>query len=218
MRFAEDIPDPMSLLIPKEILVISLKEKAYQMLASIGHTLVPNPFGIYTKTQLFPVLRPGESAFAMSTGKKHGFDEIGNLDDDICNARGEVIIPRAFMRDKARMLSINGFYPISALQLLKASVDLNMRRFCPHAAPFTNEHNAAASFLKPEYQHLLYENELDVFISDLIEEMHDFVVKDTWNIYFTKVKTDNLHIEKSIDYRIFDWTRIQYNKLHPEED
>lgn len=217
IKISEDIEDPESLLKPEEVCVVSLKEPAHSLHSALFEALQPNPEGIYIKGQLMPVVKPGQKLFALNSGKSFSYDQIAEIQDDVCDEDGNVLIKKELMLDKARLLNYGGYYPVSALQLLKANVDLNLRRFCKFAVPFSNE-STVLRYLKPGYKHILNEGYLDTYTNDIIEQLHEFIVKDLWRIYFTKVKSDNLFIEKSVDYRIYEWTKMQYEKLHPEHD
>ena len=214
---ANDVPDPMSLLTTDEILVVSLRDHAFHLHGSIGDKLVPNPEGIYVRGKLFPVISPKDQLFILETGKPVKYENLATINESVCNNQGKVLITKDVMCRKQTMLSYSGFYPISALQLLKANVDLNIRRYSRFAAPFTNE-TVAINYLKPEHRHLFSSDFFDDYTSDALEQAFEFISKDNWRIYFTKVMADSLYIERSIDYRIFDWTRTQYEKLHPDND
>jgi hypothetical protein len=56
---------------------------------------------------------------------------------------------------------------------------------------------------------LIDEFMLESLCSSLIARVNQFVGEDIWNIYFTKLQAVDLRIEKCVDYRIYDWTRIK---------
>jgi len=49
-------------------------------------------------------------------------------------------------------------------------------------------------------------------ISTLIEMTYNFIQDSAWNIFFKKIEYNSLIIEKSIDFRIYDWHRLQDNE------
>lgn len=53
------------------------------------------------------------------------------------------------------------------------------------------------------------------FTDDLVKSIQDFIGADNWNFYFLKAPTFNrVYIEKSVDYRIYEWTKQQYELLN----
>lgn len=213
----QDIQDPNTLLRPEEVLVVSLKEPSLALHSVLNDKIYPNPPGIYVHGRLMPVITPNQTLFTLSDGKQITYEDLPNINDDICDFEGKVLIKREIMLNKGRLLSYGGFYPIGALQLLKAAVNRYLQTFARFAVPFSNEHSAVR-YLKPEYQHLLAEGFFDTYINGIITEIHEFVIQDLWRMYFTKVKGDDLYIEKTVDYRIYDWTRMQYEQLHSNDE
>ena len=214
---AGDVPDPMSLLTTEEILVVSLRDQAFHLHTQMGDKLKPNPEGIYVRGKLFPIIVPKDKLFLLDSGKPIEYKDLNEVNEGVCDQQGKLLISKEIMKMKHKLLSYSGFYPVSALQVLKANVDLNVRRYCRFAAPFTNE-SVAVSYLKPEYRDLLSSGFFDDYTSEVLNQAFEFISKDTWRIYFTKVMADSLYIERSVDYRIYDWTKTQYDKLHPDND
>ena len=83
---------------------------------------------------------------------------------------------------------------------------------CKYAIPFTNINNAVGKCLKSDYAHLLNEDAFNAFIETPLSQLDQFIKDDNWNIYLSRVKTTSLYIEKTVDYRIYEWTRMQYEE------
>jgi len=61
------------------------------------------------------------------------------------------------------------------------------------------------------------EDILEIELSQAVGDIYEFIGNDKWNIYFKKRVGDCLVIEKSIDWRIYEWQRIQYEKNNPDD-
>lgn len=62
-------------------------------------------------------------------------------------------------------------------------------------------------------QELLDNTEFHTATDDLARNVSDFIGADNWNHYFLKQPFFNrVHIEKSVDYRIYEWTKAQYEQ------
>ena len=210
--------DPMSLLVPDSALVVSLKDSALMLHAHMQDKLYPNPPGIYVHGSLMPIVQPSQKMFALGTGVPVTYQDLIEgkefTNDEICNEEGMVLIPRSIMQNRSRLLSTGGFYPISAIQTLKHYVDSQLRNLGPYVAPFTND-SMSTKYLKPEFRYYFSEDILRPYVVDVIHQAEEFISRDTWRMYFTKVMADDLYIERHVDYRIYDWTRQQYEKHNP---
>lgn len=204
--------NPISLLTPEEILVFSIKENADELHKSFAKALIPNPEGIYLRTELEPKIRPGMKVIGERSHKEYAYKDLGKADEGLRNESGDILIPEYAVLNKETMLSQTGFYSISAINLIKAAIDINLRRMCKYAIPFTNINNAVGKCLKPDYAHLLNEDAFNAFIETPLSQLDQFIKDDNWNIYLSRVKTTSLYIEKTVDYRIYEWTRMQYEE------
>lgn len=63
----------------------------------------------------------------------------------------------------------------------------------------------------------IVEDILEVELSQAIGDIYEFIGNDKWNIYFKKRVNDCLVIEKSIDWRIYEWQKIEYEKNNPDD-
>lgn len=177
--------------------------------------LKPNPKGIYTLNSLWPVIGESTKIFDKN-GRPLDYDRVEELKTSVFNENGKLLINEYILKNLPHTVNRHGFYPISALQLLKHIVDKAMRAYCQYASPFTND-SAVHNYITSESSDLLTSGQLENYVIDVNEEIFNFVCDDRWNIYFTKVKRDNLYIEKTIDYRIYDWTRIMHERHNTKE-
>ncbi len=202
---------PDSLLKTEEILTIPLGGASQRLCLLHGKDLEPNPEGIYIFNTLHPVLLPGQIGY-LKNGKTVNFTDILKyVDEDVFNENGILKIPGKVLQNKSKLINQSGFFPISALQLLKHNVDKNLQSFCPHSVPFTSA-VSYDRYLKKSAEDLIANGVCDSVLELEIPEIHEFIYKDLWRIYFVKTKTNNLFIEKSIDFRIYDWTKMKYEE------
>ena len=217
-KTSSDVEHPDKLLVPDEVFIISIEDDAYNLNNIYGKALKPNPEGVYLSSSLLPVLRPGQELVEAVTGKTYGVDNVMEAKNDLSNESGEVVISSYHLKNKNRYLSTKGFYPVSAIQLLKIVIDKNLRRFCKYSMPFTIGETSFYQYITDEYKKNFNQALLEDFSSERLDQIYDFVKKDRWRMYFTRVRRNNLYIEKCVDYRIYEWTRQQYELLHPEDN
>jgi hypothetical protein len=59
--------------------------------------------------------------------------------------------------------------------------------------------------LKPESRSYITTDEFIDDFSDLYELISDLVYENRWNMYFIRTVDTSIIVERSVDYRIYDW-------------
>lgn len=62
--------------------------------------------------------------------------------------------------------------------------------------------------IDPMYVHDILDVHIDA-LSDLYDDICDFIDDNRWSLYFTRIVGNNIMIERYIDYRIYEWTQEQ---------
>lgn len=71
--------------------------------------------------------------------------------------------------------------------------------------PTVNDSRNFRSCFKPEHQNYVISDEFIDDFSDLYKVISDLVYQNRWNMYFVKSINTSIIVEKSVDYRIYDW-------------
>lgn len=168
----------------------------------------PLPPGTYLKGQLLPVFKPNTHYYTESGLLKN--TPIVALEDHkeaILNVRGEIAIPRYAMQNKAKFLSSEPTMPLQAALLMEAFAKYYLESICPYA---THNHYAKNLYnlIARESHHMVDDGFIDRAMESLADDIRQFVGKDIWHIYFVKLGTDTVHIEKTIDYRVYKYYEL----------
>ena len=194
----------MDILIPAQSLDIRYKQY-----------LVPNPVGIYTRSHVHPVIRPEQKVYRADTNEEVEFSKILDMECSIYDKDGITVIPASWMRNKKHFLSTTGFYPVSAVGIIKTRICEIIEENLSFTTTYMCNYNVhkyikGASDNDPKalevLEHLVTEGDLDNFIPEIIDDILGMAKDYPWNIYSIDFKSTNAYINRLMDFRIFDWT------------
>lgn len=66
--------------------------------------------------------------------------------------------------------------------------------------------------LNPQFFHLAHDNEFIGAIENLYDEVMDFIGNDDWNLYSYQLKGTSLIINKGVDWRVYEYYRMKFEK------
>jgi len=201
----------------KEVIAIDILEVVLNSdISRYSDTLVSPDKGIYLVGSLEPILRLGtvyypETKYLMSGHEITTFANIFQLNEAIVDAGGKVIIGKNDLKTKQKYFKSKPTIPVIPIKVAIAVVIkyLNTLSSYTHVSNFNYK---LEEFIKPEYRELLYTDEFSTIFEKLLDQVMVFVNKDNWHIYFYKVKGTTLLIEKTIDFRIYEWYRLQHEE------
>lgn len=216
-------PHPNTLLEKAEgLLVVNLLEQASYISTDevLAALVAPEP-GLYIKGSVNPLLNSRESYYPKSLSgglypeaKIVDFKEALKLQEDIVTISGEVVVSAFNLINRPHLFTTEPTLPVSAINVCyNVLIDYLFKR-CKYARG--RKLNHFSNYIKPEYQDLIDEEYLEDSLSDALDELHEFTVHSPWNIYMHKLTGTTLIIEKLVDWRIYDWTEIMYNKQQEE--
>jgi hypothetical protein len=77
---------------------------------------------------------------------------------------------------------------------------------------FAGTRKSARGQIKPEYQYLHDDGHLSVVTDALEQLVCQYIPNSCWNLVTFSVQEGNLIIHRQTDYRIYEWTRIKYER------
>ena len=197
------------LLESKEVLAIDLLPHAQQLSEEYIEALLPAPAGIYITGVINPLFSDTESYYERSQLGIDGYqlksiEEILHAKEDIVNSHGELILALRDIRTKGRYLKDHPTIPAigikAAVSVVLSYLNSLNKNTNVSVAGFKLEY-----FIKPEYIWMVTREDYSVAFEDLLDTVMDFVDGDTWHIYFCSLKGSTLVIEKTIDWRIYQY-------------
>jgi len=184
--------------------------------------LLPAPKGIYVVNRLEPVMVDGGEYYTITLDKDN--NRVRTFISDITKVKTAVytpakssdkasigadkqIIPKAFMLNKNKYVSNQTILPYRGIKIVEKLVSNQIDSFVRHS-------KARTTTLDLVYKHLCVENheenqEIASRINEIYEDVSDMVRQfmgiHDWHLYFVKLNDTKLTIEKSIDYRAYQW-------------
>jgi hypothetical protein len=207
------------------VAVMDLLDKT-SLIEEFAENMVPLQEGLYSNTT-------HKMVFSHKTSQYYALDEAGN--------KTKLVTLKDFQRCKLTIINeANGFIqkpdlrsltirrnlvetPIvdyRRMDIVEKIIDDFLYGLCPHTKTTMNSY-PLDKLLKPNLPEEKRErliNNLESMLVTVIDEISQFVGSDTWHFYFTKRKGSSIIINKTVDFRIFDWYRIKWAHEEPDTD
>lgn len=137
-------------------------------------------------------------------------DDIRKASGGLCDRHGEILLSgRTVMRYGHNFYIDHG--ETQQITLLTVTVICTLLHdLCKHAR-ITASVTDFSSILKPEFYHYS-DPSMGVYslYKKTISALHDFVGHDLLNLYFVRYDDTNIYIEKSMDFRIYEYYRQRF--------
>jgi hypothetical protein len=201
------------LLVPSSVIILPILSYAVLVEQQWGSCLVDPPAGIYKTNSLDPIIPSGSQLFYRSDETMGNYPllpltDFDNYNGDVYNNKGRLVLTAMTMRNKDTCLLPKPMIPVSALRIVKLLAENYIVTKQPHI-----KHNPYGKqidkLIKPGFEYLLDEGYLDSTCVGLISQIETFIGRDINHLYFTKLKLLDIVVEKTIDYRIFEWELLQ---------
>ena len=184
--------------------------------------LQPPKIGIYMKGSTSPIMVDGCYYFKKDKGPNGETIEtpilkIEDIKGNIFNQDAELIIPARI----TSMVSDEPTVPVQGLKMVSAFVQkhLDDHSAWSRKAPMSLE-DVWSDFIKPEYLHTEKTHDLVESIAELMidirTDVNHFIGNDKWVMHFMRKRGIDLFVEKSIDYRIHQWSIEHQMELGPD--
>ena len=207
--------------------ILDILLPAQSLDARYGQYLVPNPLGIYTTHQVLPVIRPDQKVYRSDNGEEVEFSKILDMTCNIIGKDGETIIPASMLKNKKHFLSMTGFYPVSAIGIIKTRIceiiEQNLNYVFAYMCNYNvqryikglNENDPSAVEF---YERLVPEGTIDDFMPEIIDDILAIAKDYPWHIHSVDFRSTNAYINRLTDYRIFDWTCQKWQEQNKDNE
>lgn len=180
----------------------------------------PSPKGIYVKGEISPLVDLEKPHYLLPSGKKfnvellftlervNGIDDIKDKKVDLIDDKGNV---KLNMVDIVRRYHLLTDDPGVSYQGVRAAAYFAisfLSRWCKYANVSVPYHYQ--DIFKEDVWGLVEDESLDVF-KQLKYAISSFVGDDDLFLYFYRMKDSILHIQKNMDYRVYDYYVRKFN-------
>lgn len=215
------VQDPNKLLEnPEGLQLFNLLEQAsYIQTDEVINALVEPPRGLYVKGHVKPLLNDIDfyyprSRFKGPDARIVDFNAVFDLQEDILDESGKIVVTGFNLTNRKHLFTTEPTLPITAINVCHNVLMDYLFKYCKYARGFRGSH--VSNFIKPEYRDMMDSEYFEDSLSDALDELHEFTRHHTWNIHFTKLNGTTLVIERMVDWRIFEWTRMMYERQQEE--
>lgn len=199
------------LLNPKEVLVLNLLDYISELdIHYSSYFADPYP-GIYIANKVEPVLLPN-TVYYTDDGIRFTLEdfEIDKYTGSVTDEYGNMLLSRYVMSMQKSFLSKTPTLPVFAIKI----AHIYALSVVDDATPYVRDKTKtteAIRYLKPGGYIYVYNGMFSIALDELLKTISEFINNDIWNIYFIKLNNTDLIIEKSIDYRIYEWHKLKYH-------
>jgi hypothetical protein len=175
-----------------------------------GDALADPPEGIYLFGRLDPVMTEGHQYYWKEKNELQPVTDINVVESSVYDSHGKCVIPGRYMREKAKFLSNSPMMPYRGLYITKHLIDNQINSF------ISWRRGSGATLTDLIGKHFKDTVELTDEQIDLIEscygqlrhELSNFLGLNTWSMFFTKLQTTSMHVQRGMDWRAWEWERL----------
>lgn len=190
-------------------ILIDLTHYAFSLENKAAAALRPYPIGFYASDSLEPVIKPGCVYYQRESKDSRNMvavriEKLEDIQSDIFNEDGYMLVNSKYKTELTREPQL----PIHGIQMCMEYIEVVVDEFAAWApknpvklTEFWEE------FLLPGYagnEEFLIP--LHDSLTALGNILRSFLGDDRWIMHFTQAQGRSALVEKSIDYRIYDWT------------
>jgi hypothetical protein len=167
------------------------------------------PAGVY-----YPAGRYGDELLAITS-----LDALLDIDCPVVHEKyPKRIIQHTVIKKYKKLLRKQPPYNISAVKLIFAFVVATIRGLAPVNSYHVGRFPTIEDCLDEQYHTVEVSDTIECALDSLYLALREFVGRDTWHLYDMKLVGTSIVIEKLIDYRVFDWYRIQREGCESYDD
>lgn len=194
---------------PLQVMVDNIDNLAEELYVLLGPHLLPNNSsnGIYLKATNRRLTHANEKYYTKAgLSSNTPITTLEGLAEDVLDSDGYVVIPKKYVLLGSEALVLGDTTVSRMTPFINACVN-NLFNTCLKRY---NSYNARAkylSLLSPTAINIIDNDEIDVCCKSLLDKIDAFIGTDVWNIYFINFVGRSIFVNKSHDYRIYEWTK-----------
>lgn len=179
--------------------------------------LLPAPKGIYSNSQVEPVMVDGGNYYTLVRKDNHfvrtpvsDLDKIKTNQSVYTNKEDKdvVVVTALQLQNKQKCLSTLPIRPYRGMKILEALINNQIDSYIAYKKGTKDLFDTLSRQFTPDCVHEdaeeCYESILDEY-KDMRTDISCFMGKHNWSIYFLKVKGTVATMQRSIDWRAYDW-------------
>jgi hypothetical protein len=180
------------------------------------HLLTP-PSGIYSNSRIEPVMVDGGDYYMIDTrGGKTVRISISDLNKSRkgmsiyteANGKDHVVITSLQLQNRDKCLSTLPIRPYRGVKIVEQLITNQIDNFIRYRKGAKDLYGGISSHLNARITNEELERLMGIITeqyADIRLAIHSFMGKHDWNLYFIKFKNGTATIQKSIDWRAYDW-------------
>lgn len=201
--FVEDI-DPNQLLKATKTCIISVENEADMLETKFESKLKPVLKGFYKFGSMYP-LGPKEVNELLAESKR----AVTALRDISSGSGIEVI------NNRSKLLFEYPTVPSRGLKLIELCICDEINRINPYKV----DRSVAASIERMFLPNAVVDlQEVAECCNSIVADVLDFVGEDVWHIYNVSFNRTDLIIERTVDYRIYDWHLQRFKNIVSDDE
>lgn len=208
--------DPIDLLHPSDRFILSLNDIISNIPATMLKLLIDPSPGLYLPQSIDPIIKLSDELYPRS---KRGIPEyqfkspieIKDSKETVVTIDGTVVFTLTQIKRYSKFMSDKPFMNVIALKIAKIIADNYLSNMCP-ISKGRKGIRSISHLIKEEYRDGFNEDEFENIFSSMLAAISEFVGRDIWHIYFTKLSGTQLAIDKTVDYRVYWWHQDQHDK------
>lgn len=198
-------------------LTLNVEDCASYIETYCADNLLPPPKGIYSNSRIEPVMVDGGNYYTIETKGGHiKRTPISNLDKvkkglsvyTEVNGRDSVVVTNLQLQNKDRCLSTFPIRPYRGVKIVEQLLNNQIDGFIKYRKGSKNLYRGISSHMTthttPEELECLV-GAIKEQYSDIRLVVQEFMGKHDWNLYFIRFKGGTATVQKSIDWRAYDW-------------
>lgn len=204
---------PSSLLQVYESYHISIMETAHGLERTYGAYMRPNPAGIYMVGSVDPVIPQGMRIYTNTGRQIFTMDEFIKTNESIRNQDGRQLISAAAMLRKSEVLSLQPTVPAQGMRMIVAYADYIISRRLHWVKNYSAQEQAVLNLIEPGEEVFFTDGMLDVYCDKITMQLDQIITGSEWCYFNVKLMNGDLCVEKGADHRIYEYHRMEYERL-----
>lgn len=198
-------------------ITLNVEDCASYIESYCADNLLPPPKGIYSNSRIEPVMTDGGYYYTI---EMRGLDTVRAPVSDLdkvrkglsvytdINGRDSVVVTALQLQNKERCLSTLPIRPYRGVKIVEHLITNQIDSFIKYRKGSKDLYHGVSGHLSTKTT----PEELESLMGAIKEQYADvrlmiqeFMGKHDWNLYFIKFKGGTVTIQKSIDWRAYDW-------------
>lgn len=210
------MPDMNDLEIEATI-TLNVEDCASYIESYCGDRLLPPPKGIYSNSQIEPVMVDGGNYYTIEfKGKdtvRTPVSDLGTVKKGLSvytevNGIDRVVVTNLQLQNKEKYLNNFPIRPYRGVKIVEQLITNQINNFIKYRKGSKDLYGEISVHLSSPIEDEALESIMGAIkeqYADTRTVIQDFMGKHDWHLYFIKIKGGTVTIQKSIDYRAYDW-------------